>query len=374
MATLRGSKLRALQMQPYTAAMVMSLKLKQADWVPTAGVTKRGILYYNPSFWEELTPAEGGSIILHEAWHILRGHHDRMGNREELRWNIATDMEINDSLPELPEWAVTPEKADLPEGKLAEWYYEHIPEQITQAAVVGMSSNSNSQYGKVMAGGGELWDEDDGPIGDLMREAIAKQVAHDIKEYAKRRGTVPAELERWADEILNPRIDWRKELAAAVKHAAAIIAGRTDYSYRKSSRRSSFTQVIMPRMVGHSPRVAVVIDTSGSISQEELNVFMSELKGILDSMEYPVRVIVADAEIHSNKLVRSLGEVTLTGGGGTDMTVGIAAAKKEEVIIVFTDGYTPWPEPGELEARLIAVVTTGVEVPEWIKTIRFKMD
>jgi predicted metal-dependent peptidase len=88
-------------------------------------------------------------------------------------------------------------------------------------------------------------------------------------------------------------------------------------------------------------------------------------------------VLACDADVHAASRVTSAQQVTLAGGGGTDMRVGIARAlelpDRPGVVIVITDGYTPWPdEPSS--ARLVAALTNqeAPEPPGWIETVRIQ--
>src|SRR5262249_32109685 len=83
----------------------------------------------------------------------------------------------------------------------------------------------------------------------------------------KQPGTVPAGLLRWAEEVLNPKVDWRAVLAAELRRAVAEVCGAVDYSYRRPSRRASVTApVVLPALRRPVPEVAVVCDTSGSMT------------------------------------------------------------------------------------------------------------
>jgi predicted metal-dependent peptidase len=130
------------------------------------------------------------------------------------------------------------------------------------------------------------------------------------------------------------------------------------------------------------PRVAAVLDTSGSITDRVLREFSAELIGITraSGVASGVNVLPCDAQVYEVQRVRSRSDVErliLTGGGGTDMAMGIAAASslhpRPHIIVVFTDGETPWPtEPPKQIDSVIAVLSrAGAEgqVPSWCSTI-----
>ena len=216
--------------------------------------------------------------------------------------------------------------------------------------------------------------------GDLIRQ----QTAVEITNHVKNRGTVPAGLSRWAKEILEPVVDWRKELASLVRRNFAQVAGLRDYTYKRPSRRQaamkqSGQNIILPAMrQPEPPKVAIVIDTSGSMSDEMLSWALAETQGVLRSLgssSRAVRVITCDARAEG-KRITNISQVELKGGGGTDMRVGIAEAmngrEKPDVCITISDGWTPWPDEPLKGATLIVALTdegSASSVPSWARTV-----
>jgi predicted metal-dependent peptidase len=175
-----------------------------------------------------------------------------------------------------------------------------------------------------------------------------------------------------------PAVDWRRVLAGAVREAVGWASGAADYTYRRPSRRSSALRgVVLPSMRRPLPAVAVVIDTSGSMGSGDLAMALAEVTGVLRAVGVAgnrVAVLACDADVHTVSRVTSAQQVALAGGGGTDMGVGITAAlalpERPRVVIVITDGYTPWPaEP--TSCRLIAVLTSegAPSPPAWAETV-----
>jgi predicted metal-dependent peptidase len=215
-------------------------------------------------------------------------------------------------------------------------------------------------------------------LGDAEADLIRRRVAQDIKAHGKGRGTVPAGLDRWASGVLAPPVvPWSRVLRAAVRSAIGRQAGLTDYTFARPSRRR-VPGVIMPAMRGPQVIVSIIVDTSGSMSQADLDAALSEIAGVLRSSGIDrdrVTVLCCDAEASTPRRVRSVSDVRLTGGGGTDMRVGITAASRARpaphVIVVLTDGLTPWPER-RIAARLICAVISGAPpagTPPWATTV-----
>jgi len=223
-------------------------------------------------------------------------------------------------------------------------------------------------------------------VGEDQAENTRQKTAKAIQQHAKNQGNVPAGWDRWASERLTPVVDWRKELASRVRRHVTYLKGRADYSFLSQNRRNPALRnyghpIVMPGMKEpEPPRVAVVIDTSGSMSETELCWAITETHGVLLSLGGASRDIVlvsCDADATVNRHVRSIGGNTaLTGGGGTDMRIGITAAVDEkpspEIVIVLTDGYTPWPDEPIPNVHLIVGLTTPNaqdSVPDWATTV-----
>lgn len=239
--------------------------------------------------------------------------------------------------------------------------------------------------GSCATGQQEPWEE--GPpsegtspgINRAEAELIRRDVARQIQEHVKARGHVPGHWSRWADEKLRPRVDWRKELAAAVRHAVADMAGANDYSYRRPSRRQGQVgngKVLFPSLRRPVPSVAVVVDTSGSISDTMLAQALAEISGILKGLgqREGIHVLACDAQVQACRRVFRPEQVKLAGGGGTDMGVGLSAAAKlrpaPQVAVVISDGFTPWPARPPRGMKVVVALTGGGKAPDWAKVVK----
>jgi predicted metal-dependent peptidase len=212
-------------------------------------------------------------------------------------------------------------------------------------------------------------------VGQIEGEVILGDVAREIAEHARGRGNVPGSLKRWAEQFVQPaKVDWRKLLASYIRRAAATRYGSMDYSFRRTSHRAAARGIIQPGLVTPDPTVAVVLDTSGSMGQKELQAALSEVQGILRSLGLrELTLLDVDAKAHRARKVSTLRRIEALGGGGTDMRVGIDAALKlkprPEIIIVLTDGYTPWPDAAPSVPVVVGLVAGDMEVPKWAKKV-----
>jgi predicted metal-dependent peptidase len=209
---------------------------------------------------------------------------------------------------------------------------------------------------------------------EIIRRQVAQEIVR-IAQQSRERGTIPAHWRRWAEEKLRPKVDWRRQLRSAVRAALATVAGAADYSYRKLPRRR-LPSIVTPGLVQPVPEVAIVVDTSGSMGDNLLAQALAEMHGVLRATgTHGATVLAVDAAVHAAQRVFDPRQVKLVGGGGTDMRVGIDAALKlrprPHVIIVLTDGDTPWPSSPPRDVKVIAGIidNPNADAPSWITTV-----
>ncbi len=129
-------------------------------------------------------------------------------------------------------------------------------------------------------------------------------------------------------------------------------AQREDYTYGRPARRSAaLPGVVLPSLRRRPPRVSVIIDTSGSVSDTELGSALLEVTAIsraVGGRRDLVTVLPCDAAAQVvHPLCRAEG-IPLMGGGGTDLRTGfdraLRANPRPDVVVVLIDGQTPWPD------------------------------
>ncbi|WP_373429409.1 VWA-like domain-containing protein [Streptomyces sp. V4I23] len=381
MEKLLAARLHAVKVRPYLAAALFALHVVEDRSVPTMAVDAHWRCYVSPGFVARTPVEELAGVWVHEVSHLLRDHHGR-GERyarehaehgpgqggesggapaegrgkvpsaegwERLRRNIAADFEINDDiygdgLP-LPAGAVLPSLLRLPDGLLMEEY-------LRTASMSGLAADlAWLDCGSGADGQDRPWEL--GPDGAhglsrQQRDAVRFRVAEGIKG---RPGDAPEGWRRWADEAFHPPQPWRQLLGAAVRSAAGAPGVGEDHSYRRPSRRSAGVPgVLLPSLRRTPPRVCVVIDTSGSVSDAELGSALLEVAAIsraVGGRRDLVSVISCDAAAGVAVPLCRAENIELVGGGGTDLRSGFARALRSrprpDVIVALTDGQTAWP-------------------------------
>ncbi|WP_149179998.1 DUF2201 family putative metallopeptidase [Streptomyces sp. TRM49041] len=380
---LLAARYRAATDRPYLASALYALTVVESRGVPTMGVDRHWRCYVSPAFVEETPVAELAAVWVHEAAHLLRDHHGRAellpaaDQRDRHRVNVAQDCEINDDLLAdglpLPAGRMEPRLFGLPEGRLFEEYVAELPPEV-RAPDCGSGAHGLPAPWELTG--------PDGParIGQAEAQALRRTTAEAMRAHQRARGTLPGGWQRWAEQVLEPAVDWRQALAGAVREAAAWAGGAVDYTYRRPSRRTpALRGVVLPSLRRPLPRVAVVVDTSGSMGDGELAAAMAEITGVLREVGVRgnrVTVLACDADVHAVSRVTSADQVVLGGGGGTDMRVGIDAAMarrdRPDIVVVLTDGLTPWPDREPAACRIVAALIgpSAPEPPGWVETVR----
>ncbi|MFI6847902.1 VWA-like domain-containing protein [Kitasatospora sp. NPDC050467] len=356
---LFAARLHAARARPYLATALFALHTVESRLVPTMAVDRHWRCYVSPAFVARTPVEELAGVWVHEVSHLLRDHHGRSdrvarergltGPGERLRMNIAADCEINDDVfgdgLALPEGAVQPGSLGLTEGELMEDYLRQFRLGPYTEGLAWLDCGSGAD------GLDRAWDQ--GPDGahglsTQERDAVRFRVAQGI---TGRPGSASEGWQRWADEAFHPPQPWRELLGAAVRSAASGPGAGEDYSYGRPSRRSAGVPgAVLPSLRRRPPRVSVIIDTSGSVSDTELGSALLEVAAIsraVGGRRDLVTVLPCDASARIvHPLCRAEG-IPLIGGGGTDLRTGFARALRSrprpDVVVVLTDGQTPWP-------------------------------
>jgi len=428
---MAGARIRLSERRPYIAQALFAITMRPLPGLGTVGVDRHWRLVYDPATVVTWTVPEVAGVLYHEVWHLLRDHAGRAAGRDAQVWNLACDAEINDDLRDemkddrgpggpaflLPGQPVLPVSFGMPDGLTAEEYYDRlVKQQTTQSGGASRQSGGASRQsggasrqsggkpseppqrgvasgrcGSAATGVAEPWEAtfgaaeqtQDGDPGEAPDTRISPGEARVIRgvvaaEIARNRGTVPGHARLLAERELAPgRVDWRAELRSVIARTIATVAGAIDYSYARPSRRqSALGNVIMPSLREPGVRVAIIADTSGSMGSDYGKV-LREIETIIKGFgrNDAVPVFSVDATVHTRQRVRTVAEVQLIGGGGTDMRVGIdnayALRPRPDVAVVLTDGYTPWPDMPPPGMRVVAGIIGGTcqGVPGWMRTV-----
>jgi predicted metal-dependent peptidase len=350
-AVAKASKSLMLQ-EPFYGYFLIGLNKKYIKTIPTAGVSKSGInvqLAVNPDFFVSLNEKQQIGLMKHELLHVSFGHLV-MRDRFECHklFNIAADLEINQYIDKeyLPEGGITMEMfADLNLKSRAgtTYYYEKLQqakEDGTCSALDDILSqmDGNSPYDH------PTWSEFD-ELSEADKKLVQKQIEHQLKETSdtveKRQGNIPGELA----EIIN-RLFTVEPASFPWKQYLRRFVGNSSISYtkklrRKHNKRYTGNPGLKIKFKNH---ICVGVDTSGSVSNDELKEFMSELCH-MHKTGHQITVVQCDTQINSVEIFNPKKDWEIKGRGGTSFqpVVDHYNEKDYTALIYLTDGeaYAP---------------------------------
>ncbi|WP_277212330.1 vWA domain-containing protein [Isoptericola croceus] len=399
-ASLQVWRYLAMEKMPYMAGLLFSLRVLDAPGLGTLAVDAGLRLYIDFDAIADRSDDERAQMLLHEVGHLFADHHllaEELGVDQRTKGraiNVSADASLNDDLRDAgceifadDGGFILPSVLGEPDYKTPHHYYRSLTDD--DEGQDGGDGGDGGEYTGCGSGSGsepapcELGDDDAGGTAPAASR-VQVEVAGAIIEHAKNRGRVPAGLAERTEQILAPSTTpWQKILASMVRRGAASRAGTLDVDTSRRSRRrhdarlgGTGRRLVVPGMHTPVPRVALVRDTSGSMSAGDLNAVTNEVEAISQRVGIrgmDLRVIDVDADVAAERGYRRASDLAVRhGGGGTDMRVGIDAAlqvrPRPSVVVVATDGYTPWPEEPVGVALVCVIVGTDDQRPRAIST------
>lgn len=396
---LQKAKARMLLNNPFFATILLSTPLIADKTIPTACTNMKEIRY-NPDFFEELDVEEVEFVLAHEVLHIALLHGMRLMARNPQLWNVAADYAINLTLQKTKFKLIKGVLIDQKwAGMSAETIYEKLKDEMDEKRKEQRQQGQGQpqpgqdqpdpdgqpqdQQGQ---GGGQPGQEqasNGGGYGDLMpRDALGpdlrptpgdgpedeaetkRQVMNKVAQaasMARLAGKLTGELERFVNELLNPTVPWTELLRDYMQRTV-----HDDESWSRRNRR--ILGYYLPAR--HSQKLGEVViigDSSGSITDKELQRIASEVRALGEEMSPErIRMVWADTRVKREEVFEEGEDIEMhpLGGGGTDMRVPLRHVEQYEpvVVVLITDCETPWPAT-EPPYPLITISTTKKECP-----------
>ena len=319
----RASKSLILD-EPYYGLFLIGLNKQIRKDIPTAGVSKNGIgvqLSINPGFFTDLNEKQRIGLLKHELLHVSFGHitmRDRFSNHK--LFNIAADLEINQYIAadQLPEGGLTLDmfpELNLPEKAGTTKYYELLEQEQKSGNCPSLDSLLDQMDGDSQYCHGTWKEFED--LTEAEQKLVEKQVQHQMKETAeqteKRRGNIPGELADLISRLRHiepPKFDWKGYLRRFV--------GNSSVSYTKKLRRKYNKRYVdNPGLkIKFKNNILVGVDTSGSVSNDELKEFMNELVH-MHKTGHKITVAQCDTQLNSVEEFNPRKDWEIKGRGGT---------------------------------------------------------
>lgn len=385
--------------------MAMSGVLMVGTWevrddVPTAGTNGRDVVY-GRAFINDADDKLTRFVVLHEYFHVMLMHMtvwQKMFEEDGQTANFAADAVINLMLHDLDprgDFLTVWENAVLDQqyrGMDTGEIYRAMKKKQNGKPQDGSGSGNGKSSDKPKAANGKEAQQFDKhepakpdakgdgegmqPLTAGEAEEVKRTVDSALRQGALIAGKIGADVSRAFGDLLEPQVDWAEQLREWLRTTAA---GNDLSTWRKPSRRWLAQDTYMPsRYTEAVRRVTIGVDTSGSISGEQLQRALTEIMCACDTVRPEIVDViywdsrVAAHEVYEGEAVQTLAQTTKPkGGGGTRVGSMREYMEREDIkpeaTIVFTDGYVEpdwggqWPGP-----VLWAISTKGMRAPSGV--------
>ena len=344
--------------EPYYGLFLVMTEKEWSDKIPTAGVAKHNINYkllINPEFWDSLSLNHRIGLTKHEMLHLAFFHPLMKDSFDDDKlFNIAADLEINQYIEDefLPEGGLKLDsfpEINLPKKAGTRVYYDILKQnqnnQTLQNLMDAMGQGQPQSSDGLNNPNHDL-KEFEG-MGDAENRLFNTQMEYQMKELAqevtKSRGMVPGEIKELIDNFTafeQPKFDWRGYIRRFVGRSVKVY---TKKLRRKFNKRFEDNPGLKIKQKKH---ILVAVDTSGSVSTDELKEFFSEVHHMYKTGS-DITVVQCDTAISDIRPYKQSNKIELHGRGGTSFDPVVeyydANQKKYTCLIYFTDGEAPAP-------------------------------
>ena len=384
---ISASLLRLRMKSPFLATLALFTRVQATQTLPTAATDGQDI-FINEEFVrsrsvrgaQSLSSPQVDGLLLHEALHAALLHVLRRGQREPMLWNVAADIVVNGMIAqhkgfELPEGGIRDPKL---EHLSVEEIYEILLPNTTYYSLCELdlltqpppdaSGDGQDCHGKQENPQSKIQNPnskiDSGSLGQAKQASLeahwrnAMQQAMVVARSSNSQGNIPAGIQRELGALTQAQLDWRSYLWRYLV--------RTPTDFTGFDRRFIGHKLYLEALEGESVQVFVAVDTSGSVRDQEMRLFLSEVLGILNA--YPhldCELYYADADAYGPYSLTNNSQIPRpVGGGGTSFVPffeKVSASRDwytSGVCVYLTDGYGTFPEkPPALP--VLWVVTPG---------------
>ena len=296
---LTAARAALIMEKPFLGALVLRLPLIEGNpnWCRTAATDARGF-YYNRAYIDGLNFEQTKFVLAHEALHCALTHFARRKHRHKRRWDVACDFAINpllvaDGLTPPPGALLSPRFRGMAAEEIYPCIREDTKEETLDQHLYDDASDASGRRPPTPGGAppptGSGAPPPAAPVGperDQLQTQWQQRLAG-AAQAAAQTGKLSAHMARLVDDLLQPQLPWRVLLARYVAQTA-----RDDYDFSHPSRREG--AAILPGLRGRELELVIALDISGSISDEEMREFVSEVNAIKGQISARVHLLACD--------------------------------------------------------------------------------
>lgn len=400
--------------EPFFSKVLRPVTKIRSEEISTAGVLAKDgdiNMWWNPYFVAGLNSKQVKGLLKHECFHLVLEHTTTRRMDPHILHNYATDLAINSMIPEeeLPEGGLIPGKAfkeptpeevakmgpqayarfqrisqkiaSLPKGLSSEQYFallQDVAEDIQKAAQ-GKSLAQAMKDGDVRVDGdGNLVDKDGNPVrvvpggmddhegwddmGDEERELMKGKVRQALEKAVRdcdssgQWGTVGAETRSMLRTLLEREIDWK-----SVLKQFCGMTRRADRTTNVKRLNRKYPAIHPGTHRSYTSSIAVYIDQSGSVGDEDLQLLFGNLMDLAKHTEFTLFNFDTEVDEKSERVwtKNKTPGLERTRCGGTDFKAASAHANKNkhrfDGYLILTDGECSDPGPSGLKRGWVIV-------------------
>lgn len=351
--------------RPFYGIFLSALHKSWSDKIETACIVfnknQTMSLLINESFWLSLNEDQRIALLEHEVLHVCHYHNVLYKDYSDRRlFNIAADMEINQyvqNIEVLQDYVNVYKYRDkdghpFPINAGTRKYYELLKE---------LDSTKNQDFKHYW----ELSEDADNLTDELKRTIIESNIIQSADTLEKTIGNIPGHIEDMLEIIRNRKqsFDWKVYLR---NFANNRFSTKVKVTRRRESKRYDGGPAIKKK---RKSKVLVAIDTSGSVSQDELNIFLTEIDHIAKN-NVEIELMQFDCIIQDKRMYNKSDAIKIHGRGGTDFQKVVdyyeENNKEYNSLIIFTDGFAGKPTSKFNSQKILFVITpNGTSIPNY---------
>ncbi|MAI57610.1 MAG: hypothetical protein CML56_01250 [Rhodobacteraceae bacterium] len=384
--------------EPFFSKILRTVTKVKTDDIPTAGVLAKDgdvKMWWNPKFLAGLTSLQVKGLLKHECFHLIFEHTTTRKHDPHIVWNYATDLAINSMIPEdeLPEGGLIPGKAfkelteedkakmgdervkqfealsnliaSFPKNESSEWYFARLMEdEDAKDALTNPAGGGEGGEGPMIPGtmddhGG--WDEMSDEERELVKGKVKQALENAVKEcdQSGQWGSVGAEHRATLREMISKEIDWK-----AVLKQFCGMSRRADRTSNIRRLNRKYAGIHPGAYRSYTSSIAVYVDQSGSVGDEDLALLFGELRTLAKHTEFTLYNFDTEVDESSERVWRGnkAPGMQRTRCGGTDFEAPTKHANKNKSkfdgYLILTDGECSEPKtPNRLKRGW--VITPG---------------
>ena len=309
MKRLSKAKTGLILEHPFIGSVAINMPFELDETIETAATNGKRVKF-NPKFIEGLTDEELKFLVAQECLHPMLEHNYRRNGRSPMRWNKACDYVINHLLDQ--------EKiGKFIQGGCLDSNIYNAGNGTSDGIFNILPEDGGNGGGDGPGGAGNDLEDGEGSPAEQQQEAAEWKVkVAQAAQAAKMMGKLSANMQRFVDEVLQPKVDWRDVLRRFVQKA------KTDErTFARPNRRFLSQGLYLPSVTGEVlGEIVIAVDCSGSIGQREINEFATEVKSLKeDGNPSALHVVYFDSEVSHYEYFGRDDEVHIEahGGGGT---------------------------------------------------------